>query len=115
MDLFLEKGIVGGVCASPNAAWPVVQIAGEGVRTTVGDYSGGLVRKDIGRIDYFCFQANFAPGMLAITYSNHFPGFCSHIDLLKTRERTPNFGFATAIPTVFLKEFNTQYTTIRRE
>lgn len=24
VDLFLEKGIIGGVCASPNAARPVV-------------------------------------------------------------------------------------------
>jgi hypothetical protein len=80
--LFLEEWIEGGVCTCPNAAWPVVQVTSEGVRAAVGYYPGGLVRKDIGRIDYFCFQANFAPGMLAISYSNHFPGFCSHIDLL---------------------------------
>ena len=81
------KWIEGGICASPDAAWAPIQVAGKSVRTAMGEHAWGLIGHDIRWVNDLSLQANLLIHMLAILYFQGFPGNFSHIKTPLTLHR----------------------------
>jgi hypothetical protein len=72
------EGIEGWICASPNTAGAVVQVAVHGTRAAMGNDAGLLVGKQVGREDHFRLHRYFLPGVIAVPDFNDLPHFLCH-------------------------------------